>query len=510
MKLSTVLALGATGMAATAAVVWMNTGPAHGSDRREAVVAPQGGPDPWAQPRIPDAPVVDTSKAQFKAGKTLMVEGRLGHPVLPAGEDSETFLFVDVSADAAARAFAPAPLDLAIVIDKSGSMKGRRIDNAMAATRTAIGRLRDGDVVSVITYDTRSQIAIEPTTIDAASRARLLQRLEKPRVGGDTCISCGIETAMRLVQAQPGRVSRILVLSDGIATAGVRDLPGFRTIAENCRRMGASITTIGVDIDYDERILAALARDSNGNHFFVRDASGLANIFTKETESLARTVAGSAELTVDLAPGVFAEQVFDRVTTGGGSQVVIPMGAFTAGEHKTALVRLRVPRGVPGDRPIAAVRLRYDDLVEKQPGSCEGQLAAVTTADPSKLSPLDGLVSERVTRSETAKALEDANSLLRDGRANDAVRVLREKRHRIEGEWRKAKASAPAEAGEKLDESFRRQSAALDLAARNFEPAAAAAAKPMATGAPATPVTAIPDVGAQMRASQEIANDSVK
>lgn len=501
MKLRTVLALGATGMAATAAAVWFNTKPALGSGRETAEPRP-GEAQPREAPRPPDPPAAD--HAHFTAGKTLMVEGRLGHPTLPAASESETFLFVDISADAAARAATPAPLDLAIVIDRSGSMKGRRLDNAMAATRAAIGRLRDGDLVTVVTYDTRADITVEPTPIDATSRARILQRLARPRAGGDTCISCGVETAMRLVPARPGRVSRILLLSDGFATAGVRDLPGFKVIAENCRRMGSSITTVGVDVDYDERILAALSRDSNGNHFFVRDPSGLPAIFEKETDALARTVAASAELTIDLAPGVFADQVFDRVTTGSGSQVVMPMGAFTAGEHKTALVRVRVPAGVPGDRAIAAVRLRYDDLVEKKPGNCEGLLAAVATDDTSKLSPLDGLVSARVTRSETASALEAANQAIREGRVQEATTLLRNQQHlNWEARRKAAKGASPAMM-KSLEDAFAAPDRALDGASANFE--AAAAAMPPTAGV-AAPTAPPPAVNAQMRASQADALD---
>src|SRR5258706_6084503 len=102
--------------------------------------------------------------------------------------------------------------------------------------------------------------------------------------------------------------------------------------------------------------MAARARSSNGRHFFVADPAGLPSIFDQEMASLTKTVANRVELTVDLAPGVFAEHVFDRVNSGDGSQVVVPLGTFSGGDHKTVLVRLRVPRGPVGERPIAAVR----------------------------------------------------------------------------------------------------------------------------------------------------------
>jgi Ca-activated chloride channel family protein len=248
--------------------------------------------------------------------------------------------------------------------------------------------------------------------------------------------------------------------------------------------MGAAITTIGVDVDYDERVMATLARDSNGGHYFVERAEALASIFDKEMSSLTRTVANSAELVVDLAPGVFADHVFDRVTVGSGSQTIIPLGAFSAGEHKTALVRLRVPRGAAGERPVAAVRLRYDDLVDQKPGQCEGSLAAFATADSSKLTPLDGLVSARVSSSETAETLEQANELFRTGRGTDANDLLRKRAERVRSAGWQAKQDAPADRGGDVDKSFERQRAALDTATKGFEPTAPTAGAPAVAPAP--------------------------
>src|SRR5688572_20536204 len=128
MKIATFAFLSAAGMAATSLAVWTATGTA-GPARATAEPRPGAAPAPApAQLALPDL-------SQFTAGQTLMMKGRLGHAVLPAGSDSETFLFVDVTADAAQRAAIPASASLAIVIDKSGSMKGKRLTNALSAAR---------------------------------------------------------------------------------------------------------------------------------------------------------------------------------------------------------------------------------------------------------------------------------------------------------------------------------------------------------------------------------------
>jgi Ca-activated chloride channel homolog len=476
MKLRTLMLLSASGMIATGAVVWSAVKPAHGSAPTSAIAEPVAGDPTKAPPTKPPPakPAIDTSHAHFQAGKTLMVEGRLGHAVLPADTDNETFLFVDVAgADGVART--TAPLNLSIVIDRSGSMAGKRLTNALAAARTAIERLRDGDVVSVVSFNTGVDVVAKPTTIDATSRPKLIRQLAAIHAGGDTCISCGIDSAMQLLGQQGGMVERVLLLSDGEPTAGVRDVDGFRRIAENCRRMGASVTTIGVDVAYDEKVMAALARSSNGHHFFVADPTGLASIFDSEMASLTRTVANRAELTVDLAPGVFADRVFDRSTTSTGSQLVVPLGSFSSGDHKTLLVQLRVPRGVAGDRPIAAVRLHYDDLVDARPGACEGQLATQLSNDASALTPLDALVSARLSATEAAGSLEASNALFREGRAEEARAVLAHAQQKIAVSRREAVMAEPAATRGLIERAFDKSSDALGSASNGFAPPAAGA-----------------------------------
>jgi Ca-activated chloride channel homolog len=461
MKLRTLMLLSATGMIATGAVVWTSIEPA----RRSATA---GNQPATGEPVIqkPKPPPIDLS--QFQAGKTLMVEGRLGHAVLPANLDSETYLFLDVSG-AAVVAANPPPLDLSIVIDKSGSMAGKRITNALAAAKTAIERLRDGDVVSVVAFNTQSEVAVRPTRIDFESRKRVLAQLATIRVGGDTCISCGIDTSMGLLNERTGMVKRILVLSDGVPDGDrVRDIDGFRQLAENCRRMGASITTIGVDLAYDEKVMSTIARSSNGHHYFVADPSGLATIFDQEMSSLTKTVANNAELTVDLAPGVFVEHVFDRAVTNNGSQLVVPLGTFSAGDHKTLLVRLRVPRGAAGERSIAAVRLRYDDLAESKAGSCEGKLATRLSSDTNELTPLDGLVSGRVSATETATTLQTANDLFNAGHADQARGLIQRQKAKVEQTRATARNAAPVSRRPDVDRSFDKTDGVLGGADSGF------------------------------------------
>src|SRR5262249_22091250 len=161
-----------------------------------------------------------------------------------------------------------------------------------------------------------------PTTITPTNRERVNASIRSITLGGDTCISCGIEQGMTLLEQTPGKVNRMILLSDGDANHGVRDVPGFRAIAQRALSRGIPVSTIGVDVDYNEKILSAIAQESNGRHHFVENDAGLTRVFEAEAESLTGTVASSAEVAIDLAPGVELEQVFDRTFRRSGNRIL--------------------------------------------------------------------------------------------------------------------------------------------------------------------------------------------
>ena len=478
MKLSSALVLSAFGMALSSVSVWALV-PA-GAPRSPAPTAPgptsPGKPDPGASV-LADLVGLDATPSEFTAGSTLMVSGRLGHPTLAAGRETETYLFLDVTAQTEAGSGNATPVNLSIVLDRSGSMQGQRMENAIAAASGMIRRLREGDTVSVVGYNTSTQVFLPPTRIDAGNREAALGSLRGIDAQGNTCVSCGIETAMDLLARAPGSatgsVQRILLLSDGEANTGVRDVDGFRRLGDRARGMETAVSSIGVDVDYNERVLFALSQSSNGRHYFVDDPSGLPRIFDDELQSLVTTVASNASVEIDLSPGVTVQQVFDRSFEQRGDRVTVPFGAFSAGDEKTVLLRLRIPAGEAGRRPIAEVHMRYQDLALGKPGDCEGELVAVLSKNAADISPLDPLVEARLARSETAAALALANEQFARGDVVAARGTIDSNRGRIRNRRTDASSRAPSPFKAKLDADFEQQINAFDEADAGFGNAAA-------------------------------------
>ena len=486
--------LSALGMLLTSVTVYSLTPPGGAADSASA--SPE--PEIVASPEVIGGGETTTELGRFTAGSTLMVEGRLGHPRLLEGA-GETFVMLEVRGDSAGRAQTQAPANLSLVIDRSGSMRGTRLPNAIQAASRAVDQLQDGDVVSVVAFDTRTTVVVPPTTIGPGTRSRVLADIRGITLGGDTCISCGLEEGLAFLDRTEGRVNRMILLSDGDANNGVRDVPGFRALAQRAHDGGVSITTIGVDVDFNEKILAALAQESNGRHYFAESDAGLTRIFQEEAEALKSTVASGAEVAIDLAEGVELDRVFDRTFRRVGSKVIVPLGSFSRGEVKTVLLKVRTPRTGDGKTAIADVEMTYRDLVASTEGRCEGKLEAVITSDPAQASDLDAVVAGRVQRSETVSTLKQANFLFQQGRLGEARRKLETQQQALKDEAVKAKRSAPSARAGDVERDFDRQIAALESANSDFNaPSIQFATPPSGGGAQvAAPAAAPPSPAPQ-------------
>lgn len=463
-----------------------------------------------------------TSGSRVTAGETLFMDARLGHASLPKASRGETYLFAQITAsEDKAATVAVAPMNLAVVIDRSGSMKGERIANAMNAAVFALERMRDGDSITVVSFDTAAQVVVPPTRVSAGNRSSIEAAIRNIRLGGDTCISCGLEEGMQqlaLTSLGGDRINRMILLSDGATNAGIRDVSGLRGMANRMFGRGVTISTIGVDVDFDEKVMAAIANEANGRHYFVANASGLPAVFGQEFDDLLASIAKETELAIELAPGVEVAEVFDRSFRREGNKLIVPFGTFSAKQEKTVLVKLRVPTDREGDQPVADLKLAFRDLVKRTDGSCNGSLLAAVKADGSEQKDLDPFVAARLERSRTAQTLTEANKLFEAGRVGEARAKLAARKtelHKTESSALAVAAAAPTSAPRRsaraLDRDFADQAAAVAEAEQNFAappPAVARPASPAAGGAfaPAPPAQSTREGKAQVRANQEKAS----
>lgn len=390
----------------------------------------------------------------------------------------ETTLGVWVDAPIASPTRRHVPLDLALVVDTSGSMAGAKIESARAAARTLVECLGDGDIVSIDTFANEARVLVAPTTLTPSTRREVLASIDRVGHGGSTNMYAGLTLAESHMESAPAShtLRRVVMISDGMANVGPSTPELLGALAERGLRARAQVTSLGVGIDYDEHTLNALAVRSSGRLYHLGDPREMVATLRHEIDLLGSTVASDAFVDVVPAPGVEllgAEGV--RADAGEAGALRIPLGALFGGQHREALVRVRVsPSAFEGSlggpsRPLASVRLRFHDPADGDVERVQEVVArAGLTDDPEAVTRYESPRTKAIVAIQSAARLElAASQAVNHGRFGDADKDLKAAETALR---------AQAQATSDVHEKRRLEGAAGGLGATRAAAGAAAAA----------------------------------
>jgi Ca-activated chloride channel family protein len=259
------------------------------------------------------------------------------------------------------------PTDLVIVLDRSGSMSGEKIESARAAVRELVGQLGPEDRFALVTYSNAASLTIPFTVASAEARASWLATVASVTADGGTNISGGLDLGMGLLEASrgAGRTARAILISDGLANDGDPTPEGLLRRAGRAARGEYVLSTVGVGSDFNEYLMTALADAGTGNYYYLRGGADLASVFAREFDA-ARTTVASA-LAVDVAPGDGVRVVdaggYPLEQTGSG--VRFRPGSLFAGQERRVWVTLAVPNASVGEHDLGHFTLAYGDGADR-------------------------------------------------------------------------------------------------------------------------------------------------
>ena len=236
------------------------------------------------------------------------------------------------------------PLNLSIVLDRSGSMSGPPLESARQAAALLVRRLRPEDVVSVVAYDDQVLTVAEPAT--GPAQDGLVAALGAVQPGGSTNLSGGWLRGRELVarNRRAGAVNRVLLLTDGMANAGITDPELLTGLCAGARGEEITTTTIGFGAHYDEQLLRDMADAGGGSAYYIERADQAPGVFEEEIEDLLSVSAQN--VAVELQPARAVRLVTlhnDYPTTPLADGRRVELGDLYAREPKTLLVELFVP-----------------------------------------------------------------------------------------------------------------------------------------------------------------------
>lgn len=343
----------------------------------------------------------------------------------------ETFLGVWVDVPEARPETRPA-MEVALVIDTSGSMAGAKIDNAKRAAAMLIQSLKDDDIVALDVFSDTARTIVPPTRLNMESRRTIARAISALSVSGSTNMFDGLTLAEGQVAAAPPShtLRRVVVISDGIANVGPSSPATLGAIAERGLKNRAQVTSLGVGNDYDERTLNALAVKSSGRLYHLTEPREMASILKNEVDLLNATLASDSFVEIVPAPGVQllgADGI--RADWSEGGTLRIPLGALHSGQHREALVRVRLsdPSSFEGhSRSVASVRLRFRDAQESDLERVQEVVARtqLTSDGAAVASHVSSRTKAIVAIQDAAKIQMDAAQRINEGQFNDADKEL--------------------------------------------------------------------------------------
>ena len=343
--------------------------------------------------------------------------------------DSVTVMLELVAPAADDSAAAERPEHTAVVVlDRSGSMAGPRLDAAKRALLSLVDRLDDRDRFGLVTFDDEAEVAIPAGKVGDLGREHLRHAIAAIDVGGMTDLSSGylrgLQEATR-VATKTG--STVVVLSDGHANAGVTDPMQLRGVAKRAADNRITTSTIGIGDGYDELILAEVATGGNGNHAFANGPDDAAAAVAAELDGLLSKTVQAASLLIEPTGDVSQISVLNDLSTMAvETGVLAELGDFYSSESRRIVVTIEVPAmAALGLAEVAKLTLTYVELAS---------LEQHTITVPVSVNVVPGDVAQgrvpaaEVTREklflETQNAKRDIETSLRDGDVQGAQQRL--------------------------------------------------------------------------------------
>jgi Ca-activated chloride channel family protein len=384
-------------------------------------------------------PVTDTTHTMAQPGEqeptltlplvtsgdgALVLEGKLSGGYLQAGP-SEAFAILEVKARKPVENHR-VPVNVALVIDRSGSMRGQKLDDAKRAAREFVQRMTEVDRLALVHYGT-SVTTFPSTLATAEARERMLSFVDGIEDDGSTNISGGLEAAAQELRPYVGqfRVSRAILLSDGQPTAGLVREEELTALARKLRSEGLAVSALGVGDDFNENLMQGVADQGGGFSGFL-NSSQLAEVFTRELEQATGTVARAVELRLTLPPQVTNAEVMGTNAFREGRTVRVPLYDMAGGQSARLVVKLTLELQ-PSEQPLELLdaKVSYMDVEQDRPAEARVALSARATEDSQVVrANLDKDVRVHAVRALGTQQLRAAAEEMKKGNRTAALGFL--------------------------------------------------------------------------------------
>ena len=324
--------------------------------------------------------------------------------------------------------------DLVIVLDRSGSMEGRKLSDARQAVIGLLDHLGPEDRLALLTYsngvETRSGLV--PLTPD--NRQRLITTVNGIHSGGGTNLGAGLGRGMDILLHTPGgdRQRKVILISDGLANQGVTGVDALGRMAAAAVANRFSVSTVGVGLDFNEVLMTAIADQGAGQYHFLEDPRVFARVFETELQATRRVAAADVNIRIPLAPEVSLVSAGGHPIVHEAGVAVIHPGNLLSGQRRTLYLTFQVPTDRAQRIDLGPIETRYRHQNQDRSTAIARSLSVACVKDPKAVvaSIKKDRWADQVVQEEFSRLKEEVAADIRQGDQARAQQRIEEYEHR--------------------------------------------------------------------------------
>ena len=296
----------------------------------------------------------------------VSLSGSLTQTQIYAGGDGLASLALTLDADDIRDAgessdTAPRHVDMVIVLDRSGSMAGKKIADARTAALNLIADLSPADRFALVTYSGQAArlSGLEPVT--PSTRRHLSAAIGRISAGGGTNLGQGLKKGIDILTGAEkiGNQGRLILISDGLANQGITDVNALAALAAIATDETFSISTVGLGYDFNEQLMTAIADLGTGTYYYLENPAAFASVFQKELHRAGMVAATAVKIRVPEQSGLKLVAAGGYPISRANSHAVFYPGDLQSGETRKLFLTVKVPTGRAKTFRISGIDLSY-------------------------------------------------------------------------------------------------------------------------------------------------------
>ena len=330
------------------------------------------------------------------------------------------------------------PMNLCLVIDRSGSMRGEKLETAKSSAKNIFGRLGREDLLTVVVFDDRANVIVNPQT----PANEVVGRLTGINPGGMTNLSLGWFQGLLELQTYMGEShrNRLLLLSDGQANSGETKRSAYFDSGVKAREVGITASTIGIGLDFQEDLLEAISASSGGRFWNIAE-SDIEDIVEEEFQGALTVLIDRPRITLSLPDGCRISRELNSLRKVSGRYRFRPL---QGNDTFNFAVRVEIdPEQITNEQIIISSVLTDGDL---EIGSTQISLRTGSSEDVAA-SPVHALVRSIVQQFELSTTDEMMLEAVDADRITDLRQMLTAEIARLETEQEGWRSASPADLG---------------------------------------------------------------